>query len=96
MSRKHDIINDAEADFFPEEFDDSFDFGVNGLCNGDGCRHSECECWDRFDKIVREQLEKQQNERKAEMQSMFKLYKAEVSYGLYIPKNQAGEEMEED
>lgn len=92
MSKRDNIIKDLEDDF-NDELDANFDAGVNDLCNGDNCRSEECICYENFEFAVREQLEKQADEREAEGKRMFALYNAEVSRGLYIPKNQAGEDL---
>lgn len=43
--RSHDIINDVEKDFdveiHPNDIPDI-------LCDGETCRHSECDCWDSY------------------------------------------------
>lgn len=53
MSRKHEIINELEA-----EFNETVDEGVTDdiLCDGDTCRHEECACWDTLSWAVREHL----------------------------------------
>ena len=50
-----DIVNGLEKEFGTEctqEFDDI-------LCDGDTCRHTECECWDDLRRQVRWHLEEQ-------------------------------------
>jgi hypothetical protein len=47
-----DIIEEeerVEGTILPVDWDP----GTEGLCDGDTCRHSECECWDRFRLAVR-------------------------------------------
>lgn len=56
---RYDSIVEEEEKDAGIELDPNFDAGVDGLCNGDNCRHSECECWDNFRLAVRSQLERQ-------------------------------------
>lgn len=51
--RQETIINELEKEFGVEctkDFDDV-------LCDGDTCRHAECDCWDSLRKEVRWHLE---------------------------------------
>lgn len=89
MSRRDLIIQDAEADF-GLELDSDFEPGVNGLCNGDTCRHAECECWYSFQLAVEEQLERQQKAYEAECASMQALYRGEVTAGIHVPAYEQG------
>jgi len=56
MTRCEQIIQNIESEFPGITLDGKYDFS---LCNGDTCRHSECDCWDGLEVDVREQLEKQ-------------------------------------
>lgn len=49
---KTDIINDLEKELGIES-DEDFDL----LCDGDTCRHDECQCWDDLKSEVRSHLE---------------------------------------
>lgn len=84
MSRRDLIIQDAEADF-GLELDSDFEPGVNGLCDGDTCRHGECDCWGNFQLAVEGQLEEQQTAYEAECSQMQALYKGEVRAGIHVP-----------
>jgi hypothetical protein len=54
MSRQFDIIKDLEIEY-DKQLDVNFDPGVDGLCDGETCRHSECECWNNFrQSVIRE------------------------------------------
>lgn len=61
MDKREAIIHDAEQDY-GLRLDTEFDAGVNGLCDGDTCRHSECDCWDNFKLAVEAQLQKQKED----------------------------------
>lgn len=82
MSRRDDIITDAEEDF-GLELDGNWNESI--LCNGDNCRHSECDCWLWFRQAVEQQLEKQESEWRATMASMKALYDGEVTAGIHRP-----------
>lgn len=57
MSRKHDIMADVESGYEGLEVDsDAVD---DILCDGEGCRHSECDCWTSFEKACESNLEEQ-------------------------------------
>lgn len=86
-TRRDNIILELE-DEFSIDLDSNFEAGVNGLCDGDTCRHDECECWDTFRKAVERQLiqqEKEADDWEREMQEMHSLYKGEVKAGIHIP-----------
>jgi len=53
MSRAETIINGLEKDF-GIECDPDFE---TDLCDGDTCRHAECDCWDEFQRNVEAHLE---------------------------------------
>ena len=52
--RKETIINELEKEF-GIECDSNEDFDV--LCDGDTCRHAECDCWDDLRNQVISHLE---------------------------------------
>lgn len=53
---KTDIINELEKELGIEcGVNEDFDI----LCDGDTCRHSECQCWDDLKSDVRSHLEEQ-------------------------------------
>lgn len=54
MNRRETIINEQEK-IFGIECDVNEDFDV--LCDGDTCRHSECDCWDDLRRDVESHLE---------------------------------------
>lgn len=51
-----EIIEELE-DEYGLEVDPNFDADVNELCDGDRCRHSECDCHDNFRSAVRKHLD---------------------------------------
>ena len=89
MSKRDWIIEEAEAEF-GEILDENFEPGVNGLCNGDTCRHAECECWYSFQLAVEEHLAKQQVAWASECASMKALYNGEVTSGIHVPAYEQG------
>lgn len=89
MSRRDWIIEEAEQGV-GLELDGNFEPGVNGLCDGDTCRHAECDCWGSFQAAVEEQLEKQQKAYEAECASMQALYRGEVTAGIHVPAYEQG------
>lgn len=55
MSQRDGIISDSEFNGFEVDLD-----AVEGiLCDGEGCRHSECDCWNSFRKACEENIDKQ-------------------------------------
>lgn len=60
MRNASDIIAEAEKTY-GIELDPNFDTddAGHGLCDGEYCRHSECDCWTRFERAVEEQLQQQ-------------------------------------
>lgn len=54
--RIDNIVHDLETTY-EVELDNNFEF--NELCDGDTCRHSECECWDRQAEAIELQLIRQ-------------------------------------
>lgn len=56
--RRNDIINELEKEY-GVECDSNFDGADDVLCNHDGCRHSECDCWDDFKSTIKSHLEDQ-------------------------------------
>jgi hypothetical protein len=51
---KSDVISDLEKELGIEaDWNEDFDT----LCDGDTCRHSECQCWDDLESDVRRHLE---------------------------------------
>jgi hypothetical protein len=56
MTQMEAYIKDAESDAGVEL---TYEVPDDVLCDGLGCRHSECSCWDSFDFALRELLEKQ-------------------------------------
>lgn len=57
MSRALDTINELEKEY-GIELDGSFDT-LSILCDHEGCRHSDCDCWDDFRNAVQRQLKQQ-------------------------------------
>ncbi len=53
MSRAETIINGLEKDY-GIECDSDFE---TELCDGEGCRHAECDCWDELYRNVESHLE---------------------------------------
>lgn len=59
--RKETIINELEKTF-GVECDSNEEFDV--LCDGDTCRHSECDCWADLRTVVQHHLEDQLQKQK--------------------------------
>jgi len=49
--RRDNIITELEQEYGVECDPDGAEF-ADILCDGDTCRHSECDCWKRFSRTV--------------------------------------------
>lgn len=85
MSKKWDIVNDEES-----EYGDIYEVEESAiediLCDGEGCRHDECDCWDTFRKACAENLKKQDDAYMEMAKSMESLYRGEVNAGIHVPQ----------
>ena len=60
-SRRDSIIEELETEY-GVECDGNFD--PDALCNGDNCRHSECDCWNDFRHQVQDHLDEQKQKQR--------------------------------
>jgi hypothetical protein len=85
MNKREAIIKDVESDKCMV-----LDNGTeieDVLCDGDGCRHPECICWDDFRSAVERALDDQYIAVNfGSIERMKSLYDAEVKYGIHIPE----------
>lgn len=58
MTRREQIIQERE-EFYGMELGVDFDAGVNGLCDGESCRHPECSCFSAFEIAVDAELQRE-------------------------------------